>query len=182
MKFPDGFLIGMEIEFCIPNERYASFITKSRPMRDLTNWERDEEGGLAPREPARQIEMRLSRPVNFFCISELAGLLRCIKAHDGFTTRRCGLHIHVSHPDSGVIEHLRVRLVDVLWCIKPFPERACYCLWTTNEVQRYRAINVISPNRFEVRLFNGTLKLRGILHALGLIHKEALRLQAGHKP
>lgn len=94
-----------------------------------------------------------------------------------FTTRNCGLHVHISWDKVRCAHILFGRLTDSLVSkIKPFPERVDYCDPEFSSIRgdRYNALRWVnaSEGHFEVRLFNGTMKLRGILNSLLMIHRE----------
>lgn len=95
-----------------------------------------------------------------------------------FTTRNCGVHIHISW-DVKRAHVLFGHLTQVLTeKVKPFSERRDYCSpeFSSTRGGRYNALRWvdIDEGHFEVRLFNGTMKLRGIVNYLKMIRNEAL--------
>ena len=62
--------------------------------------------------------------------------------------------------------------------VKPFDERKAFCCpdFNSHRGSRYNALRwvEVSDGHFEVRIFNGTLKLRGIINNLLMIRNEAL--------
>lgn len=101
---------------------------------------------------------------------------RCV-----FTTRQCGLHVHVSWTNRRLATVLFGRLAEsVVTKVKPFPERKNFCSpsFDSPRGMRYNAIRWVDDcaGHFEVRIFNGTMKLRGIMNSLLMIRNEALRV------
>ena len=97
-----------------------------------------------------------------------------------FTTRNCGVHVHVSW-DVKRAHIFFGHLVKVLTeKVTPFGERVDYCDpgFSSTRGGRYNALRwvEIEDGHFEVRLFNGTMKLRGIVNYLKMIRNEALLL------
>lgn len=96
-----------------------------------------------------------------------------------FTTRRCGMHIHISWSNKRLAHILFGRLAEVLTQkVKPFDERRQFCCpdFQSFRGSRYSALRWVdmSSGHFEVRIFNGTMKLRGIVQNLKMIRNEAL--------
>jgi hypothetical protein len=96
-----------------------------------------------------------------------------------FTTRNCGMHVHISWTNKRLAHVLYGHLADVLTRkVKPFDERKSYCCpdFDSPRSSRYNALRWVhvESGHFEVRLFNGTMKLRGIVNNLKMIRNEAL--------
>jgi hypothetical protein len=96
-----------------------------------------------------------------------------------FTTRNCGMHVHISWENKRMAHILYGHLARVLTeKVKPFDERKNYCCpdFNSRRGARYNALRWVhtESGHFEVRLFNGTMKLRGIVNNLLMIRNEAL--------
>jgi hypothetical protein len=101
------------------------------------------------------------------------------KAKNIFTTRNCGMHVHISWENKRMAHIFYGHLARVLTeKVKPFAERKAYCCpdFDSSRGTRYNALRwvQVEDGHFEVRLFNGTMKLRGILNSLRMIRNEAL--------
>lgn len=96
-----------------------------------------------------------------------------------FTTKNCGMHVHISWENKRMAHILYGHLANVLTQkVKPFEERKEYCCpdFNSSRGARYNALRWVhtESGHFEVRLFNGTMKLRGIVNNLRMIRNEAL--------
>lgn len=172
VEFPPGFKFGMEIEFCSPTP-WPFQHTK------WPSWQFGTDSSLEPRTEAYTQELRNNFPSRFLDINELENLLAALHKANCFTTRRCGIHVHVSHPRTDIMMDLFSALKNELRAkVTPFDNRVCFCSWLHPDTSHYAAINWCnkSQSHLEVRIFNGSIKLRGILWPLNQIRKEALRV------
>ena len=172
VEFPPGFKFGMEVEFCSP-------ISWPFKHAKWPSWQFGTDNSLEPKTEAYTLELRNNFPSRFLDINELESLLSALHAANCFTTRNCGIHVHVSHPRTDIMADLFTALKGSLRNrVYPFKERKCYCAWYQPATSHYAAINWRdrSQSHLEVRIFNGSIKLRGILWPLNQIRKEALRV------
>lgn len=172
VEFPLGFKFGMEIEFCSPTP--WPFSHEKWP-----SWHFGTDSSLEPRTEACTQELRNAYPSRFLDICELENLLASLHEANCFTTRSCGIHVHVSHPRTDIMADLFEALKNALKSkVNPFKERIDYCSWWQPTTSHYAAINWCdnSQSHLEIRIFNGSIKLRGILWPLNQIRKEALRV------
>ena len=196
LDFPEHVRVGYELEFCS-----MSYIPDriTEPLEEWFSFGMDR--SLAPRYTLAHLhEVRSRFPMNKVSVDVIALLLEQLELHNQtapfahrrrsaaqrncFTTRNCGLHVHVSSIDRLFAVKLFGRIVEnVLPKVNPFPERVEFCspVFNSPRGERYNALRwvEIADGHFEVRAFNSTLKLRGIVRSLQLIRNEAWHLASG---
>lgn len=185
ITYPPGFRVAFEQEFCT-----TVSLRKFRdemPEEVASEYTVGTDLSLCPTlDNVHQLEVRTLFPSSHVDVDILRKLLTYIKAVNkeaprsntvnnqshAFTTRTCGLHVHISTP-SEEKSIAAARLIDerIVQRYSPFKERESYCdpKYRSRRGRRYNAIRQVDRTHFEVRIFNGTLKLRGITHWLSAI-------------
>jgi hypothetical protein len=203
IEFPRGVFVGYELEFC---SMAGIAETVFNPLKSWYYLGRD--SSLNPKTiHAHMYEIRSKTPMNSVSVDVIALMLEQLKLLDDhpddrewhrvtratiwdchskyptkrkvFTTRQCGLHVHISWSDRRLARVLFGKLAEsVVTKVKPFKQREDYCSPSFNSMRglRYNAIRWVDEEagHFEVRVFNGTMKLRGIMNSLLMVRNEAL--------
>ena len=141
----------------------------STAWESLAAWRQEEEGRIAARRASGQPRRSTTNTS-----------VRALPTRKNvFTTRNCGMHVHISWENKRMAHVFYGHLARVLTeRFKPFDERKGYCCpdFNSGRGARYNALRWVRPEdgHFEARIFNGTMKLRGIVNNLKTIRNEAL--------
>lgn len=206
LPLPIGFIMGYEIEFCIPssvlqrNEDAASLDPSSDTwgpsrtdivrhiLRPLTPYFKiGTDTSLRPEDPDDyQAEIRTDtlRELDLKVLSEALSYIR--NDAKAFLTRTCGFHIHWSWDPAHDVDKMKTTqmyqaCVRLTKKFKPHAERQNYCSWNSSRGTRYSPVRCVSfdENHYEIRILNGTLKMRGLAHYLKTVLNEAELIARG---